>query len=79
MEFNPSKCQQLAVTNKRKPIATSYTIHGQQLESTPAAKYLGVTLDTKLSFNSHVDSIVMKANSTGTFLSPNLKRYVLHD
>ncbi len=34
---------------------------------------MGVILDSKLSFNSYVDSIVKKANSTRAFLSSNLK------
>jgi hypothetical protein len=32
MEFHPSKCQLLRVTNKRKPSPTSYDIHGHELE-----------------------------------------------
>ena len=34
---------------------------------------MGVTFDSKSSFNSHVDAIVKKANSTRAFLSRNLK------
>jgi retron-type reverse transcriptase len=40
MEFHPSKCQTVRVTNKRRPICTSYTIHGEELETVPSAKYL---------------------------------------
>ena len=54
MEFNPAKCQLLRVTLKRKPVEASYTVHGQALEAVDAAKYLGVTIDSKLSFNSHI-------------------------
>ena len=51
MEFNPSKCQLLRVmqlTLKHKPVEASYTIHGQTLELVESAKYLGVTIDSKL-------------------------------
>lgn len=72
MNFNAPKCKILRITNKRKPITASYTIHGQELELVDAAKYLGVYLDSKLSFNTHVDAVTKKANSTRAFLSRNL-------
>ena len=62
MEFNPSKCQALHIT-KFKPLNTQYTLHGQVLESTNTAKYLGVTLSKDLSRNEHT-SITAKANRT---------------
>ena len=71
MEFHPSKCQVVRVTNKRKPIDASYSIHGETLEIVPSAKYLGLLVDSKLSFNAHVDATTKKANSTRAFLSRN--------
>ena len=50
MRFNASKRQVLQVTNKLNPFPATYTIHGQVLESVNSAKYMGVLLDTKLSF-----------------------------
>ena len=41
MAFNPNKCEVLRVTNKRRFIPVSYAIHGQQLQRTLKAKYLG--------------------------------------
>jgi hypothetical protein len=41
MEFHPSKCQLLRITNKRKPFARDYDIHGHKLEEVESAKYLG--------------------------------------
>ena len=72
MRFNASKCQLLRITNKRKPILASYSIHEHELELVDAAKYLGVHIDSKLSFNTHVDAVTKKANSTRAFLSRNL-------
>ncbi|XP_072027820.1 uncharacterized protein [Amphiura filiformis] len=72
MSFNASKCQVLRVTNKRKPTLACYSIHGHTLEIVNTAKYLGVHLDSKLSFNSHIDTITKKANSTKAFLSRNI-------
>ena len=72
MSFNASKCQLLRITNKRKAILSSYSIHGHELDLVDAAKYLGVYIDSKISFNTHVDAVAKKANSTRAFLSRNL-------
>lgn len=71
MKFHPSKCQVVHVTNKRQTILCPYTIHGHILEEVNSAKYLGVHIDSKLNFNTHIDSITKKANSTRAFLSRN--------
>ena len=79
MPFNPDKCEHIQITNKRKIIQTSYTIHGQQLKETSQTKYLGVTIDSKLSWNSHVDLVTKRAKQTTAFLRRNLSccsRYV---
>ena len=73
MEFNPHKCQVLHVTNKRKPITKSYSIHGQILDSKSTAKYLGVELHKNLSWNHHINQVAKKANSTRAFLQRNIR------
>ena len=72
MEFNPGKCEVLRITNKKKIIDTEYKIRGQVLPRVNSAKYLGVTIHNKLSWNPHVDRIAKKANSTRAFLQRNL-------
>ena len=44
MEFHPKKCQVLNITNKKKPVKFTYTIHGHVLETVKSAKYLGVNI-----------------------------------
>ena len=44
------------------------------LEEVSAAKYLGLTLQNNLSWNSHVDNIATKANNTRAFLQRNLQQ-----
>ena len=44
MSFNATKCNVLRVTNKRAPIQTLYSIHGQTLDVVDSANYLGVYL-----------------------------------
>jgi hypothetical protein len=74
MEFNPSKCQVVRISNKRNLYLSSYNIRGHVLEVTDSAKYLGVHIDSKLNFNTHVDAVTKKANSTRAFLSRNFSR-----
>ena len=71
MEFHPSKCQLLRVTNKKKPVVGQYKIHDHILEEVDSAKYLGVHIDSRLNFNTHVDAITKKANSINAFLRRN--------
>ena len=42
---------------QKSPIQTSYFLHSTQLASVHLAKYLGVTIDSKLSFNQQVDNV----------------------
>ena len=73
MKLNIDKCMVLTVTLKSNPITTQYTLHNQSLISVNSSKYLGVTIDSKLSFNAHVDSTCKKANSALVFLCRNFR------
>lgn len=73
MSLNIDKCVVLTVTLKCNPITSQYTLHGHQLASVNSAKYLGVIIDSKLSFNEHVDSTCKKANSALAFLRRNFR------
>ena len=72
MAFNPGKCEHIRITNKKRPIISTYCIHSKALSETRNAKYLGVTLDSNLTFNSHINSMTRKANNTTAFLQRNL-------
>ena len=72
MEFHPQKCQVLKVTNKKNIVPSKYVIHNVTLEEVPKAKYLGVTINTKLTWKDHISNICRKANSTLGFLRRNL-------
>ena len=41
VEFYPSKCQVLHILRSKQPLNTQYSLHGQVLEATDTAKYLG--------------------------------------
>ena len=57
MEFNPSKCKLLIVTNRVKPVQHCYKMHAIYLENIVQEKYLGVILHRKLSWKPHVSNI----------------------
>jgi hypothetical protein len=38
MRFNPDKCEVLIAKNKKSPVHSEYTIHGQVLNQTDSAK-----------------------------------------
>lgn len=74
MSFHPDKCNQLPLSRSRKPInATSYQLHNHSLEKVNSSKYLGVTIQTDLSWNIHIDNVSAKANRTLGFIRRNLK------
>ena len=50
------------MTLRRAPVRTRYLINGTELEHVSQIKDLGVTLDSKLTFASHVSDIVRKGN-----------------
>ena len=56
-----------------RPVSTcEYQVHDHILEQVNFAKYLGIYIDYKLAFYTHVYAIVKKANSTRAFLARNI-------
>ena len=54
-------------------ILQDYIFRGHKLTSESSSKYLGVELHSDMSWRSHIDKTVKKANSTLGFLRRNLK------
>ena len=44
----------MSMSNIKNPIQSTYYLYGQQLKQVTEAKYLDVTLDSKLNFNKHI-------------------------
>ena len=78
MEFHPKKCQVIRITNKTKPIESNYQLHNQVLENTDKAKYLGVTIDSKLTWKDQQKTMCQKANNTLAFLKRNTDKCPMH-
>ena len=73
MKFNVDKCHHLIVSTKKKTHQSQYTLHGQKLEKVTNAKYLGVELNSKLTWKEHVQTVAKRANRTSAFIYRNLK------
>ena len=78
MEFHPGKCQVLRVTNKLQPIINSYNIHNVILKVFDSVKYLGVTIDSKLTWKDQCSNVFNKANFMMSFLERNFYRCPPH-
>ena len=73
MAYHPQKCSVLSVSRARSPIRYPYKLKRHILEAEDSTKYLGVDLQTTLSWKTHIDRISTKANSMLGFLIRNLR------
>ena len=72
MAFHPDKCNVLSITRNKTTVKHTYTLHGRQLEHADKAKYMGVTIQSDLKWNSHINNSKTKANKTLGFLRRNI-------
>ena len=68
LDLNPSKCSVITYTRKRAVVATTYTLMGQVLPRCNTIRDLGVYQDSKLLFDTHIDSIVKKSSKLLGFI-----------
>ena len=64
MKFNVYKCTHVCITLKTKPRAHSFTINGQAMPKEKSCKYLGVTINESLSWNTQAEQVRSKASRT---------------
>ena len=67
------KCNTIWVTISFKPISVDYSIHYTVLENVPHAKYLGITIQSKLKWDIHHKQVAAKATNALNVLKWNLK------
>ena len=72
--YHTNKCELLRISRKRRnPINLStvnpYAIDGDQLALVPSTKDFGVIVNNKLTWSSHISSVVAKANKTLEFFN----------
>ena len=62
LQLNLKKCSVMSVTLKKKPCLFNYTISDCILNRVSTQKDLGIFIDSKLNFVSHVTHVVKKVN-----------------
>ena len=78
MSFNASKCFQMRITHKRKPIQVNYRLGNTILEEVQHNPYLGVELSKDFSWSTHIDQITSKTNRMLGLLKRNLYHCSTH-
>ena len=62
MNFNVKKCKIMKITKKIQPLISSFFLENSELEEVKEFKDLGIITNHHLSWNPHIDYIVLKAN-----------------
>ena len=73
MSFNPTKCNILHVSRKKKQQPYEYHLKGSVLEAVDDATYLGVNISKDLSWNKQCHKVAAKGNRTLGFIKRNIK------
>ncbi|XP_072039114.1 uncharacterized protein [Amphiura filiformis] len=72
MSFNPAKCSVMKLSTKKEAPDRSYNFCGQPLQEVDSHPYLGVEIDSKMSWKAQYQKLTSKANKVLGFLKRNL-------
>ena len=72
MQFNPSKCNIICISNEQSPPQRSYFFCRSKHEQVDSASYLGITVTRKLKWSEHISSISRKASRSLGLIKRNL-------
>lgn len=64
LNVNPSKINIVPFTRRKKNTLTQPSLDGVQVRFSDEVKHLGVTLDKKLNWNSHLEKVITKGTNT---------------
>ena len=62
MKLNLEKCEHMQVSSKRNSVVNQYNIDDKTLSKVSSYKYLGLHIADDLNWNTHINSIINKAN-----------------
>lgn len=74
LKLNTSKCKIMTFTHKKAPLLTDYYINDQIIERVYEMRDLGVIMDPKLSFSSHLEHIKQKSLLMLSFVKRTCRR-----
>ena len=73
MQFHPLKCEHVTFTRKTTKRANhTFHLHSTAIPKADKTKYLGVTINSKITWNDHISSVVAKANAALGFVRRNV-------
>ena len=72
MSFNPEKCYTMQIAYMKDPPTKTFTFCGHDLQMVDSQQYLGVEIDNKMTWSTHIRNTINKANRTLGFLRRNL-------
>ena len=74
MAFHLDKSSTIRISRSRKPFTRNYSLKGHVLTTTEdSTRYLGVELQSNMTWNKHMDHTIKKGNSIIGFMRRNLK------
>jgi hypothetical protein len=73
MACHPYKCTILTITQNKTPFKHDYILHNRILKPVTSAKYLGVTQQSNLKWNTNTDNITSNGNKSLGYLKRNLQ------
>ena len=68
LRLNPSKCEALAITRKRSPLVYNYYLNNTPLSWRSIVRYLGIYINSTLSWSAHCKAVAAKATKCLNFL-----------
>ena len=72
MYFNPSKCNIIHVSRKKKPLLYTYHIKSTNLKAVDIATYLGIEVSKELTWHKQVSKVAAKENRVLRFVRLNI-------
>ena len=74
LEFQPSKCTVMSFKYKREAPAIRLQMQGQPLQQQSTTRYLGVIIDSKLSWLPHIRNLVPRISKYGARFLPTIRQ-----
>ena len=69
VQLHPDKCKELRKTfSKNTSVLDPLIVNGKEVDTVDDVKLLGVTISSNLTWNTHIEKVIKKANKRSYFL-----------